>query len=150
MRPVETRSMSVESYLTTHADRIRCNGCGNCCPLSCAHKEQTSCGIHPKVIGTETRMQLCRQTPVFFFLNYGIACEPVLSEVHRLTGITPETTPTREPYPQPHRDLPGCLYVDPIDLARIRETRISMRSPSVFIPLVSIHPKANLLTVVTS
>jgi len=146
----ETRTVSIESHLTAHADRIACNGCGNCCPISCAHKKHTSCGIHPKVTGTETRMQLCRQTPVFFFLNYGIACEPVLAEVRKLTGITPETTHTRDPYPQPHRDLAGCLYVEPIDHARIRETRISVDTPSVFIPLASIHPRANLLAMVTS
>lgn len=133
-----------------HADRIACNGCGNCCPISCAQKKDSSCAVHPTVIGKEVRMQLCRQSPVYFFLRHGIACEPVLSEIRRVTGSVLETTDSRDPYPYPHRDLAGCVYVDPIDLSRIREARVSTPPLSVFIPLASVHPRANLLATVTS
>lgn len=150
MSAPEIRTIQMESYLKANADRIACNGCGNCCPISCAHKKDTSCGIHPKKIGTEERMQLCRQSPVYFFLHHGIACEPVLREIHRLTGKTPETTTHRDPYPQPYRDLPGCVYVEPIDLSLVREIPVPIAPLSFFVPRTSIHPRANLLAMVTS
>lgn len=146
MSRAENEGITVERYLTRNATRIACTSCGNCCPVSCAHKVESSCAIHPKRIGQESRMSLCQQTPVYYFLEQGIACEPVLEEIARLTGRKLESTKSRYPFPHPHRDLPGCVYVDPIDHAQIREVRIHSR-PN-FIPVSSVQVFGQMLPVV--
>ncbi len=133
--------ISMETYLRQHADQIACTGCGQCCPTSCAFKAGTSCDIHPKKTSREVRMSLCQRSPVEFFLDHGSACQPVLDVISTMTHITPDIMEHRYPFPQPHRDLPGCVYVDPIAHAQIRETIVQPQAvPSnSFIPLVSIH-----------
>ena len=133
--------VTMETYLRQHADQIACTACGRCCPTSCAFKNGTSCDVHPKKIGREARMPLCLRSPVEFFLDHGIACEPVLDVIKTLTDITPDVMEQRYPFPHPHRDLPGCTYVDPIDHAKIRETVIHTPLPvhRTFIPLQSVQ-----------
>ena len=80
--------MLVKDALIQLSPQIKCSLCGNCCPCYCRAKSGNLCTIHPEQPDSQIyhRGINCEASPLFFALEMGVFCEPVLRMIAELTG----------------------------------------------------------------
>lgn len=79
--------MNVKEYLCQHNNDIACTKCGYCCTDNCGSKVGNLCQAHPLTNqGQDDRSPLCKLTPVYLTILFGIACPAVLKIINELTG----------------------------------------------------------------